>query len=213
MKRSDLYREWARVLDMCESIGIPPLLAVRKNGGCEFVEMSISAFNDDADYSFALAIIEDRPVFVGDTLYDSGGYQDPHHVKSWIASPHSPVVACDRRLGNPALIVVRNGEMDYAAEIKKLSWNPPAPAPKFKVGQSVQTVDTMGFLANRLCHVIAINNVGSNEFAYNVVDYDTRSEYRIHESHLIEPQPARSVQVTLTDHEERIARIERLVHP
>lgn len=69
MKKSDLYREWARVLDMCEGTAVKPEKCFYVDGfkGCIAV---CPQFNKDPNtYNFAVAILEDKPVFVGDTLY------------------------------------------------------------------------------------------------------------------------------------------------
>lgn len=69
MKRSDLHREWERVLDMCEGTGASPGICWRINGhpgknGCE------PCLNDTTNlYEFAVAILEGKPVFVGDKVY------------------------------------------------------------------------------------------------------------------------------------------------
>jgi len=67
MKKSDLHREWARVLDMCEGTKVDPNVCWgfwgnrTDQGAPEFIQ-------DPGKYEFAVAILEDRPVFVGDTV-------------------------------------------------------------------------------------------------------------------------------------------------
>lgn len=69
MKKSDLYRERARVLDMCEGTDINPNDCCKYDGNL-FDSNSKPSFNFDPKlYEFAVAILEDRPVFVGDALY------------------------------------------------------------------------------------------------------------------------------------------------
>lgn len=71
MKKSDLHREWARVLDMCEGTKVDPVdcwkIGVRRPG-------IVPRFCEDLErYEFAVAILEDKPVFVGDVLYHESG--------------------------------------------------------------------------------------------------------------------------------------------
>lgn len=74
MKKSDLYREWARVLDMCEGTNINPWQCVRQPRTKELHRtdrMPDFTMRPD-DYEFAVAILEDKPVFVGDKVFDDG---------------------------------------------------------------------------------------------------------------------------------------------
>ena len=70
MKKSDLYRERARVLDMCEGTNVDPDKCVKVDGTPILTTPSFDARGDR--YSFAVAIVEDKPVFVGDELYWKG---------------------------------------------------------------------------------------------------------------------------------------------
>jgi hypothetical protein len=81
------------------------------------------------------------------------------------------------------------------------------PAPKFKVGDMVQTIDTRS--------IYFVDGVDQNidGIWYSMTEYATRTKVQAHESHLTAPRPARSTQTVITNHEERIARLERLVHP
>ena len=70
-KRSDLFREYARVMDMCEGTKVSPRECLKWQGE---ICRSIPTLNDDIHtYDFALAIIEDRPVFSGDVLWTKDG--------------------------------------------------------------------------------------------------------------------------------------------
>lgn len=71
MKKSDLYREWARVMDMCDSTGVMPW-------HCVVVPETREPHRNDrmpdfvlpnSFYEFAVAILEDKPVFVGDRIW------------------------------------------------------------------------------------------------------------------------------------------------
>ncbi|MBY0484581.1 hypothetical protein [Nitrosomonas sp.] len=74
MKKSDLYREWARVLDMCDGTKVKPeecwgYMGLKSDGKLE------PSFNEPPleNYFFAVAILEDKPVFVGDGIYHKSG--------------------------------------------------------------------------------------------------------------------------------------------
>ena len=67
MKKSDLYREWARVLDMCEGKKVRPEDCWKWDGAIQHFYPCLT--NRRPLYDFAVAILEDKPVFVGDKLY------------------------------------------------------------------------------------------------------------------------------------------------
>lgn len=71
MKKSDLYRKYADALDLCEKHGIDILQAVKYYGDtCN----RCPVFTDKADtYSFPVAVVEGKPVFVGDVLFNIYG--------------------------------------------------------------------------------------------------------------------------------------------
>lgn len=72
MKKSDLYREWARVLDMCEGTKVDPVDCWKFNGEVKNRCISLDSFGK---YEFAVAILEDKPVFVGDVVCHKSGSQ------------------------------------------------------------------------------------------------------------------------------------------
>lgn len=76
MKRSDLFREYARVIDMCEGTGVSPQKCVRSyqvghgDSSITFPDGFNPGFTDAPNnYEFALAILEGKPVFKGDGIY------------------------------------------------------------------------------------------------------------------------------------------------
>lgn len=88
MNTNDLYLEYARVIEMCKGTELEdtPWACVRWRwkmsvewfdfpGHPNFSETNPSIFRKDVD--FAVAVLEGRPVFVGDTIYgkDSGVMQ------------------------------------------------------------------------------------------------------------------------------------------
>jgi len=66
MKKSDLHREWARVLDMCEGTKVDPSECWKFDGE---VKNRCISFDSCGKYEFAVAVLEDKPVFVGDKIY------------------------------------------------------------------------------------------------------------------------------------------------
>jgi len=69
-KRSDLYREWAMVLDMCEAAGISTY-GTWKFDGIVQANKPILSLAKLEEYEFAIAIVEGKPVFRGDKVYDT----------------------------------------------------------------------------------------------------------------------------------------------
>lgn len=70
MNQNDLYIEYARVIEMCNGTALEdkPWLCVKFNGTCIFD--THPRFGSDPElYKFAVVILEDRAVFVGDILY------------------------------------------------------------------------------------------------------------------------------------------------
>lgn len=76
MKKSDLYREWARVLDMCEGtavmpwrcVVVPEIRAPHRSDRMPDFDLP------DGSYGFAVAILEGKPVFVGDRIFIKNGH-------------------------------------------------------------------------------------------------------------------------------------------
>ena len=70
MNQKDLYIEYARVIEMCKGTALEntPWLCVKFKGTCIFD--AHPRFDSDPElYKFAIAILEDRAVFVGDKIY------------------------------------------------------------------------------------------------------------------------------------------------
>jgi len=70
-KRSDLFREYARVIDMCEGTGVDPYECV--GCGMSLCDDEPTFMSDPGNYTFAVAILEGRPVFAGDEVYLKDG--------------------------------------------------------------------------------------------------------------------------------------------
>lgn len=74
-KRSDLFRQYARVMDMCEGTNVSVLDCIKFSGR---PWMKLNKHNNEPEFScdlscydFAVAILEDKPLFIGDTVYHS----------------------------------------------------------------------------------------------------------------------------------------------
>lgn len=67
MTKSELYRQYARIIDSCTAANIDPLTAVKFNGKA----ITATELFDKApdSYLFACGIVQGVPVFIGDTLY------------------------------------------------------------------------------------------------------------------------------------------------
>ena len=65
MTKSDLHRRYADALDLCEKHGISQALAVGRHEGHPYLSSEAS------DYLFLLAVIEGKPVYVGDKLWNT----------------------------------------------------------------------------------------------------------------------------------------------
>jgi hypothetical protein len=68
MRKSDLYRKWADMLDLCEGTDVSPLICVKLNGVAFTPMMGCTtftpAFNDPPDnYAFAITILHGKPLF------------------------------------------------------------------------------------------------------------------------------------------------------
>ena len=68
MKRSDLFREYARVIDMCEGAEVRPYKCVKQNG--ETLHNPPRFDGLPQGYTFAIGICEGKPVFAGDVLWN-----------------------------------------------------------------------------------------------------------------------------------------------
>lgn len=75
MKTEDLYLEYARVIKMCEGTEVKPWECVKGKNGYYFCDFNTHpGFTSNPDgYEFAVAILEDKPVFIGDTVYAKDG--------------------------------------------------------------------------------------------------------------------------------------------
>lgn len=109
MKQSDLFRKYARMIDMCEGTAVKPWWCVKMDGLQFNDECGKPKFDDNPDaYTFAIAIVEGKPVFKGDELYA--------YNRKLIA--HSCY--------NTQKIYLSGGRV--LADITMLSWNPPKPS-------------------------------------------------------------------------------------
>lgn len=75
MKRSDAYREYARIIDMVSGhpIHVNHCMRNRYSKAKYILNDEAMYFVDNDNTEFAVAIVEGRPVFPGDILYDENG--------------------------------------------------------------------------------------------------------------------------------------------
>ena len=73
MNQNDLYLKYAEIIKMCQGTALEntPWLCVRFNGGEFNGHPRFDTLVEN--YQFAIAILEGRPVFVGDSLYHPSG--------------------------------------------------------------------------------------------------------------------------------------------
>jgi len=112
MEKNDLYREWVRVLDMCEGTNSKPQECIRFYGLPLRPYIVTPAFGDGSDdYTFALALVEGKPVFKHDAVYKG-------RTRLFVESRHAY---------NPSLLYVDsgNGNGCQYVSINELSLNPP----------------------------------------------------------------------------------------
>lgn len=99
MNTNDLYLEYARVIQMCKNTELEdtPWVCVKLDGAAlryNYGHPGLSASIEK--YEFAVAVLEGRPVFVGDTLWIKDGHgftvEDDlhidHRIMSW--TPPTP---------------------------------------------------------------------------------------------------------------------------
>ena len=121
MKRSDLYGEYARVIDMCESAGVPVKGCVKLRW--QIVDLDIKPRFDDlpSDYVFAVAILEGAPLFVGDEVY----WKKDGNKLDWDLGKLSSNEAYQKYLTRtPKRTITLNGERLPAPEGKNTYWYP-----------------------------------------------------------------------------------------
>lgn len=68
---NEKYIEYARVIQMCKGTKFEnePWKCVRINGECYLRDHPTFSRINEEDYTFAVAILEDEPLFVGDKVY------------------------------------------------------------------------------------------------------------------------------------------------
>lgn len=108
MKTSDLHRKWADVLDMCEGTSVNPCSAWKFKGYIQDDKLPNFEYDKPECFEFLVAILEDKPVFVGDEFYEGGG--------------NKCTIKADMHLYvNDYCIVQHVDNVDWP----KFSWNPP----------------------------------------------------------------------------------------
>ncbi|MGZ5029056.1 MAG: hypothetical protein ACXWAT_00675 [Methylobacter sp.] len=162
MKRSDLFRRYAEVIDMCEGTNVRPLLCVRVSG--ENVSTEPCFNGNAAAYTFALAIVEDKPVFAGDVLYDEFG----------------PIQIIDRDNGNN--VTCRSTDpksRDFyigAHELKAYSWKKPDPFAELLQAKA-EGKRVVFFCFGEWIDTNGIDTVNFKPESYRVVEHDESHKF------------------------------------
>ena len=107
---ADLHEQYARVIRMCVGTKVRPEKCVKFSGQSWLHDWAFTS--NPAEYSFALAIVEDRPVFEGDVLYDDLGIA--RTVSSYVGDPNFIQICHD---------FIKQAHRSFP--IANLSWNPP----------------------------------------------------------------------------------------
>ena len=115
IKQSDLYREIARVIDMCNSHRISTFNSWRFNG--EFYSESVMSASRRVieEHEFSVGVIEGKPVFRGETVYlrESGAKRK--------------IINLDTGWENTGLSLVDEQGRATSAPARDLSLTPPKP--------------------------------------------------------------------------------------
>jgi len=88
--RAQLLRDAADSIEMQEKAGIEPFYKIGEY--IQDVSLNKSSLHFGFDYEFPLAVVEGKPVFVGDKLYDNQGVLKTMYAtddREWIANTTS----------------------------------------------------------------------------------------------------------------------------
>lgn len=133
MNTNDLYLEYARVIKMCEGTKLEdrPWVCVRWRwkmsvewfdfpGHPNFSETNPSIFRKDVD--FAVAVLEGRPVFVGDRVYAKDAKSENHPMSegALVEKTGESGAFVEFKNGSAFSISVFNNELD-----PHFTWTPP----------------------------------------------------------------------------------------
>jgi len=72
MKKSDLYKKWGWVLEICEGTEVNPRSAWKFKGYVQDDKLPNFEYDNPECFEFLVTILDDKPVFVGDKLYHGG---------------------------------------------------------------------------------------------------------------------------------------------
>lgn len=121
-KQNDLYIEYARVIEMCKCTALEntPWLGVKCEGVVQECHPMFRAPPDS--YEFAIAILEDRPVFNGDKLYWKTTGSE-YTVNSYNQCASAPLGAMTWQPPKPKRrIVLEETNYEYDCEINGAFW-------------------------------------------------------------------------------------------
>lgn len=143
MKKSDFLREFARCIDMCEGTNVNANGCYRSKSQDYFFGNNFNRNDFDLDDEFAIAIVDNLPVFVGDELYWKSGFKIVVHN-------------ADIDINGVTHIYDKNGN---SANVDSLSWNPPKPKTFNLNGAELPLPKRSVPIDNNKIYVLGINRI------------------------------------------------------
>jgi len=119
MNTNHLYLEYARVIKMCEGTKLEgnPWVCVKIGDSTPNDNRTHPLFNHKPEtYKFAVAVLEGKPVFVGDVIYDK------------LDEGARKIVVCG---SNEYGLIINNSVMEWRSWRESASWTPPTPKRTF----------------------------------------------------------------------------------
>lgn len=116
MNRLDLMREYIKVVELCKDTALEstPWMCVRLNGNDIYAHPTFT--NAPEGYAFAIAVVEDKPVFVGDKLWVYVNCREREVKVHQYFRNSERVMAVDESTGNLYYLLPR-----------RLTWNSKSP--------------------------------------------------------------------------------------
>lgn len=158
MNQAELHENYARCIRMCEGTEVNPLKCVRDGGLSNFTYFAEIFGCPPERVAFAIAIIENRPVFAGDVLFHADGRKFIANLDGrlwWEGHAHTPLTQ------KPTIYRADQG--------KSFSWNP-KPKTFTLNGQQLLLPDGKPFSADTCLALANHRFFWKNAAARNVVE-------------------------------------------
>jgi len=112
--QADCFEELARVMRMTKDTGISWFDCIKGDGVVcgAWMRTNMPSFTYPERWSFAIAIVEDKPVFVGDIL--------------WLDGERVHITGTNTDSAGTFYLETFSGRLLYPTFVQMLSWNPPA---------------------------------------------------------------------------------------